>query len=64
MNILQVSTNDIGGGAEKIAFMLYEAYKAQGFNSHLAVGYKYTQDDDILLISNEIERNFWSKFLV
>jgi glycosyltransferase involved in cell wall biosynthesis len=40
MKILQVNTTDIGGGAEKIAFNLFQEYLKQGHQSWLAVGVK------------------------
>jgi glycosyltransferase involved in cell wall biosynthesis len=40
MKILQVNTTDTGGGAEKIAFNLFQEYLKQGHQSWLAVGIK------------------------
>ncbi len=50
MHILQISTADFGGGAEKSARYLFEAYRARGFKSNLAVGYKKSNDPDIIEI--------------
>jgi len=44
MNILQVSTADIGGGAEKVAWNLYRAYQKRGHTSWLAVGFHRSND--------------------
>ena len=45
LRILQVSTVDIKGGAEKVAWNLFTAYRARGYDSWLAVGEKLTEDE-------------------
>ncbi|MCH7839966.1 MAG: glycosyltransferase [Planctomycetes bacterium] len=52
-NILQVSTRDIGGGAEKVAADLFRAYRSLGHGSQLAVGYKIGDDPDVLRIAHD-----------
>lgn len=52
MNILQVNTYDIAGGAEKIAWDLFSSYRALGHQSWLAVGTKKSQDQNLLRIPN------------
>jgi len=52
MCILQVSTSDGGGGAEKVAWNLFRAYRQHGLSSWLAVGYKRSDDPDVLLLPN------------
>ncbi len=47
MNILQVSTVDIAGGAEKIAWDLFTSYRALQHKSWLAVGTKRSGDVDV-----------------
>ena len=47
MRILQVSTADRGGGAEGSARNLFEAFRARGHESWLAVGSKYSADPDV-----------------
>jgi len=42
--ILQVSTADIGGGTEKIAWDLHQGYLSYGYHSRLAVGRKRSND--------------------
>jgi glycosyltransferase involved in cell wall biosynthesis len=42
IRILQVSTSDGRGGAEKVAYNLHRAYRARGYPAWLAVGYKQT----------------------
>lgn len=61
MRILLVSTSDIGGGAERSAWSLLNAYVAQGHKSWLAVGHKKSDDPDIVLIPNESSTSRWSK---
>lgn len=61
LRILQVSTADIGGGAEKVASDLFHAYRRRGFDSSLAVGMKVTADPDVIPIPNESQRSQWAK---
>jgi hypothetical protein len=56
LKMLQVSTYDVMGGAEGIAFGLFDAYRRLGHDSWLAVGTKLTRDPDVLLIPNERPR--------
>ncbi|MEA3349966.1 MAG: glycosyltransferase [Chloroflexota bacterium] len=50
MKILQISTKDIGGGAERIAHTLFSAYQARGHESWLAVGSKRGKDRNVIQI--------------
>jgi len=52
MNILNINTSDIGGGAEKVAFDLHNSYVGSGFNSSLAVGLKKSNGENVYLIQN------------
>ena len=61
LRILQVSTTDIGGGAEKIAWNLFQAYRRRGFHSWLAAGYKHSDHPDVLPIPNDDCRNVWAR---
>lgn len=58
LRILQVSTYDIAGGAEKIAWDLFTYYNTQGHKSWLAVGMKKSQDQNVFPIPNRINRLF------
>ncbi len=51
LRILQISTADMGGGAEKIANDLFTSYRDLGYQSWLAVGTKKSQDPDIFYIT-------------
>jgi glycosyltransferase involved in cell wall biosynthesis len=57
MKILQVSTSDIAGGAERSASNLARMYRELGHQSWLAVGHKRTADPDVLEIPNDASRN-------
>lgn len=50
MNILQVNTSDVGGGAERISATLHHAYNVHGHNVWMAVGRKYSQDNNIFYL--------------
>lgn len=45
MRILQVSTMDLNGGAEKVAWKLHHAFRARGHDSILVVGVKRSGDE-------------------
>ena len=61
LRILQVSTSDIAGGAERIAWNLFEAYRQQSHRSWLALGYSHSGHPDILLIPNDKCRSPWAR---
>jgi glycosyltransferase involved in cell wall biosynthesis len=66
MNILQVSTMDHGGGAAKVPWDLFRAYRDQDHRSMLAVGYRRgvdRDDPDIFEIPNDRYRSVWSRSL-
>ena len=58
MQILQVSTADILGGAERVAWSLCHAYRQRGHSCWLAVGYKHSSDPAVLLLPNHQSRTF------
>ena len=59
MNILQVNTSDVGGGAENIAWKLHQAYLAEGHASSLVVGNKQSKDPCVFWLPNESYRSRW-----
>jgi glycosyltransferase involved in cell wall biosynthesis len=63
MNILQVSTYDIAGGAEKVAWNLFTGYRLRFHNSWLAVGTKRSTDADVLEIPRLRRRGAWARML-
>ena len=56
LQILQVSTADIQGGAEKVAWNLFTTYRAHGHCSWLAVGKKRSNDSNVRIIPNQQAR--------
>jgi glycosyltransferase involved in cell wall biosynthesis len=50
MRILQVSTGDIGGGAEKIAHDLFSGTRMRGHDSWLTVGEKFGKEPNVFEI--------------
>jgi glycosyltransferase involved in cell wall biosynthesis len=52
LKVLQVSTYDLAGGAEKISWSLHQGYKSLGIRSLLAVGSKRTDEVDVFQIPN------------
>ncbi|MCK8517536.1 glycosyltransferase [Methanoculleus sp. 7T] len=61
LRILQVSTVDIAGGAEKIAWDLFTSYRAHQHQSWLAVGTKRSGDADVFSIPKNPNR--FSQFI-
>lgn len=63
--VLQVNSKDKGGGAETLAWNLFEAYRKRGLNSWLAVGSKFSKDLNVKEISNApYITNPWSKTIL
>ena len=58
--ILQISTCDIGGGAEKIAWDLFKAYAALGHDSWLAVGSNLSHDSHVFEIPKPPQSAPWA----
>ena len=59
LRILQVNSQDLGGGAEQVAWNLFKAYQSLGHTSWLAVGKKKSQDPDVLQIPHR-RLGFWA----
>ncbi len=62
MNILQVNTFDTGGGAEKVARTLHEAYLARGHQAWLAVSCQRGQIPNTLRLPHERYPTLWQHF--
>ncbi|MBU1007671.1 glycosyltransferase [Candidatus Dependentiae bacterium] len=62
LNILQVNTLDVGGGAAKIAWNLFQTYNQNKHASHLAVGHKSSNNPLVYEIPKY--KNSWYKFWV
>lgn len=61
MRILQISTVDIGGGAEKVAWNLFRGYRERRHESWLAVGTKRGNDPDVMQIPRA-SSGAWSRY--
>jgi len=61
--VLQVSTSDIGGGAEKVVMDLHGRYLDLGVDSWVAVGAKHSDSSRVLEIPNEPSRSAWARAL-
>ena len=57
LSILQINSTDMRGGAEKVAWNLFRAYRARGHPSWLAVGEKRSEDPDVIPVPNEDSRS-------
>lgn len=60
LSILTVNTSDRAGGAERIAWLLYQGYRQRGHHSALAVGVKTTTDPNVIEIGSPPERPPWA----
>src|SRR5712692_10350832 len=61
MRILQVSSADTAGGAEAVAWRLFQFYRHRGHDSWLAVGSKHNEDHDVFVVPNNTHRNRWAR---
>jgi glycosyltransferase involved in cell wall biosynthesis len=57
MKIVQVSTSDFAGGAERSASNLALAYRSRGHQSWLVVGHKRGADSHVIALPNDGARN-------
>jgi glycosyltransferase involved in cell wall biosynthesis len=62
LHILQVNTNEISGGAQRVARNLFHSYRACGHVSWLAVSHKQSSDPDVLLMRHTNGEWGWSRF--
>ncbi len=61
MHIVQVSTADKAGGAESVAWQLFQAYRRRGHRSSLVVGWKRSGDPDVVQLTHDEFRGAWSR---
>lgn len=47
LSILQVNSSELSGGAQRVAWNLFESYRERGYQSYLAVGYKRSRDPNV-----------------
>lgn len=62
LRILQVSTADRAGGAEAVAWNLFQRYRKEGHHSRLLVGTKKTDDPDVVAFNHNSCRSRWTRF--
>src|SRR5688500_766834 len=62
MRIVQVSTHDIIGGAERVAWTLFSAYRALGHDSWLVAGRKLGDDPNVVTMPNREASSLWTRF--
>jgi glycosyltransferase involved in cell wall biosynthesis len=62
MRILQVSSADQLGGAEKVAYELFKGYQQRGHAAYLAVGRKTLDDPNVLALDHTAARAAWVRF--
>lgn len=62
LSILQINSSDMSGGAQRVAWNLFEAYRERGYQSYLAVGYKRSPDPNVLPIPQQQAATGWSSF--
>ena len=62
MNILQLSTYDRAGGAEKVAFDLHHAYRKLGHDARLLVRYKKTNASHVIEADPYAGTSPWAPF--
>lgn len=62
LNIIQVSMFDRYGGAERVAWDLFQAYRARGHGSWFAVGRKRSDDAGVLVLPHHEGGKAWSRF--
>lgn len=60
-DILQISTADRLGGAERIALNLHRAYRAAGRGATLAVGRRYTDESGVMEIRHDVAGSVWRR---
>lgn len=67
MKILQISTIDIGGGAERVAQNLNDGFIHKGIKSVLALGYRKNKNHDSIVMSPQEftseDRSIWGRVL-
>jgi glycosyltransferase involved in cell wall biosynthesis len=61
LHIVQVSSRDTAGGAERVAYELFQAFASRGHISSLAVGQRRSPAKEIFEIPNDAYRSGWAK---
>jgi len=61
MHIVQLSTADLAGGAERVALTLFGAYRQRGHRSSLVVGHARTSEEGVFELDHDAMRNRWAR---
>lgn len=59
--VVQVSTSDLGGGAERIALDLHEAYRSRGWSASLMVGHRIGDLPGVVDIPGDEARGWFAR---
>jgi glycosyltransferase involved in cell wall biosynthesis len=57
LKLLQVSTLDVAGGAERVALNLHQQFRERGHEAWLAVGFRRSEVPGVILLDNERSRS-------
>lgn len=60
LTVLQVSALDRAGGAEQVAWNLFQSYRQAGLSSWLAVGKKRSKDSNVFVINEKPSQGWWA----
>ncbi len=61
LDILQISTADRLGGAERVALNLHRGYRAAGAGATLAVGRRYTHEPGVVEMRHDVAGSMWRR---
>jgi len=61
LRTVQVSSSDLGGGAERVAVDLHRGSLERGLDSRLAVGFRFTAIPGTVEIPNDASRSRWAR---
>lgn len=62
LNILQINSRDIGGGAEKIALTLHTAYRSANHQAWLLVRWRRGSNESVVALDSHLIRNPYVRF--
>jgi glycosyltransferase involved in cell wall biosynthesis len=60
LTVLQVSALDRAGGAEQVAWNLFNTYRSLGISSWMAVGKKRSKDSNVFVINEKSSQGWWA----
>ncbi|HEY3354816.1 MAG TPA: hypothetical protein VGQ83_16300, partial [Polyangia bacterium] len=59
--IVQVGSTDVGGGAARAGWSLFEGYRSRGHESWLVVGAKQSSDPHVVALPHDRYRGAWAR---